>query len=69
MTQTTPAFPIMPNSIEELKAFVNQFVILLPEEKRNTILAAIEELETSGGIQNEAQAQMILAKLMKGLGL
>ena len=69
MLQNNSAMNITPDSIEELKGFVKQFEMLLPEDKRAVIYNAIEEIETSGGIQNEAQAQKLLTNLMQGLGL
>jgi len=58
-----------PGSIEELKAFVSQIEMILPEDKRTAILHTIAQIEASGGIQNEAQGQHLLTELMKGLGL
>ena len=69
MLQNNSAMNITPDSIEELKGFVKQFEMLLPEDKRAVIYNAIEEIETSGGIQNEAQAQKLLTNLIQGLGL
>ena len=69
MLQNNSAMNITPDSIEELKGFVKQFEMLLPEDKRAVIYNAIEEIETSGGIQNEEQAQKLLTNLMQGLGL
>ncbi len=69
MLQNNSAMNITPDSIEELKWFVKQFEMLLPEDKRAVIYNAIEEIETSGGIQNEAQAQKLLTNLIQGLGL
>ena len=57
-----------PGSIEELKAFVSQIEMILPEDKRTAILHTIAQIEASGGIQNETQGQSLLTELMKGLG-
>ena len=56
-------------SLNELKEFVQQFAPVIPEEKQLIIYDMIEQVETSGGIQTEAQAQTILINLLKGLGL
>ena len=56
-------------SLNELKEFVQQFAPVIPEEKQLIIYDTIEQVETSGGIQTEAQAQTILINLLKGLGL
>jgi len=69
MTQREPMPGMVPGSFEELKAFVAQFEVLLPEDKRLVIRNAIEEMEAAGGMHSEAQGQAILANLMKGLGL
>lgn len=60
---------LQPGSLEELKAFVAQFAVLLPEEKRNAIAHTIAQLEASGGVQNEAQGNAILQELIHNLGL
>ena len=54
---------------EDLKAFVTQFEFILPEEKRQIIRDVIEQIEVSGGIEDETQGQAILNNLIKGLGL
>ena len=56
-------------SLNELKEFVQQFAPVIPEEKQLIIYDTIEQVETSGGLQTEAQAQTILINLLKGLGL
>ena len=60
---------ISAKSLDELKGFVQQFAQIIPEEKQSVIYNTIEQVETSGGIQNEAQAETILINLLKGLGL
>ena len=60
---------ISSTSLNELKGFVQQFAQIIPEEKQSVIYNTIEQVETSGGIQNEAQAETILINLLKGLGL
>ena len=60
---------MMSESMETLKAFLKQFEMVIPEEKRAIIYNTIEQVESSGGIQEEAQAQAILMQLIKGLGL
>ena len=59
---------ISAKSLDELKGFVQQFAQIIPEEKQSVIYNTIEQVETSGGIQNEAQAETILINLLKGLG-
>ena len=44
MLQNNSAMNITPDSIEELKGFVKQFEMLLPEDKRAVIYNAIEEI-------------------------
>lgn len=69
MTQMNSESNMTPGSIEDLKAFVTQFEFILPEEKRQIIRDIIEQIEVSGGIQDETQGQAILNNLIKGLGL
>ena len=69
MTQMNSEANMTPGSIEDLKAFVTQFEFILPEEKRQIIRDVIEQIEVSGGIQDETQGQAILNNLIKGLGL
>ena len=69
MTQNNPLSGLEPGSPEDLKAFVTQFAMFLPEDKRMIIDQTIAQLDAAGGIQNEAQGQEILTNLMKGLGL
>ena len=57
------------NELKELNKFVQQFAHVIPEEKQSIIYDTIEQVESSGGIQSEAQAQTILINLLKGLGL
>ena len=56
-------------SLEDLKAFVSQFELLLPENKRVAIWNAIAQVEQTGGIQNEQQGNYILQELLKALGM
>lgn len=56
-------------SLEELKGFVTQFAMFLPEDKRNAILHTITQLEASGGIQSDEQGQRILQELLSNLGM
>lgn len=69
MTQEMTSFGCQPGSYEELKAFVAQFEVLLPDDKRSAIHNTIAQIDALGGIPNEMQGQEILANLMKGLGL
>ncbi len=64
-----PMSAMAPGSLEELKSFVSQLEMILPEDKRNAIFHTIAQIEETGGIQSEAQGQEILMHLMKGLGL
>lgn len=64
-----PMSAMAPGSLEELKSFVSQLEMILPEDKRNAIFHTIAQIEETGGIQSEAQGQEILMYLMKGLGL
>ncbi len=69
MMEQNPMSALTPGSLEELKSFVTQLGMILPEDKRNAIFQTIAQIEETGGIQNEAQGQEILMYLMKGLGL
>ena len=60
---------ISSTSLNELKGFVQQFAQIIPEEKQSVIYNTIAQVEASGGIQNEAQAETVLTNLLKGLGL
>lgn len=69
MTDYNPFDGLQPGTLDDLKGFVAQFAMLLPEDKRTAIQNTITQLETAGGIHDEAQGQEIIMNLMKGLGL
>ena len=56
-----------PGSFEDLKAFVLQFEAFLPEPTRNAIQKTLQQIEASGGIQNEAQGAQLLKELVESL--
>lgn len=58
-----------PRSLDELKALVQQFEVFLPEENRKIIWDIIDEIESTGGIQNKEQLQQLMQKLASKIGL
>jgi len=58
-----------PQSFEELKTLVNQFLMFLPEENRKVIEDIMKEIESTGGVNNKEQLEQLMQSIAGKIGL